>query len=104
MDMLLRWGGWVCFLVGTPINLLLLVLIHTRTSKEMHPSGRILTQAAVMDLAYVLASILRTPVFLSNGSESVIYGVGVATGDSTTSEGNREWNTGCIYSICSSVQ
>jgi Serpentine type 7TM GPCR chemoreceptor Srd len=92
MDTALHWTGWACFLTGVPTSTLLLWLIRNRTSKDLRPYGKILTQAALIDLAFVLVSFLYTPVFLSNGSEALIYGVGVAARDSTASVWNRDWN------------
>jgi len=84
--------------VGAPVNLFLLRLIYTRTSKEMRPYARILTQTAVIDLAHVLSFFLYTPVFISNEEMSLVYGVGLATVDGTTNWANRHWNYGlCLY-------
>lgn len=94
MESVLRLWSCACFLVGAPINTLLLWLIRHRTSKEMKPYARILIQTAVLDLAHVLSFFLYTPVFITTGRASISYGIGMATADSTLSLANRWWNFG----------
>lgn len=91
--------GSGCFLVGVPTSAVLLWLIHHRTSKEMRPYARILTQAAVLDICLLLAFWLMNPVLVSDGrGVTVVYGVGVATADGTSSMPNRVWNN-CLLSF-----
>lgn len=81
-----------CFLVGVPASALLLWLIHHRTSKEMRPYARILTQAAGLDIAHLLAFLLMNPVIVTSGGSTVAYGVGIATADGVRSMAGRVWN------------
>jgi len=84
--------GCACFVVGVPTSVLLLWLIYHRSSKEMKPYARILTQVAVLDIAHLTAFFLMNPVFVVNDGVSVLYGIGVATADGTHSRVNRLWN------------
>jgi len=92
VETVIYWWGWPCFLTGAPANLLLLWLIHTRTSREMCPFARILTQTAVLDLASALALFIYTPVIISTRHASVAYGIGIASADGGASIENRRWN------------
>jgi Serpentine type 7TM GPCR chemoreceptor Srd len=96
MDTVLHWSGWACFLVGAPTNTLLLWLIHYRTSKEMRPYARILTQTALIDLAFAAVIFAFNQVSISSEETTLIYGIGVATGDGTASVAARRWNYGLL--------
>lgn len=86
------WSDWLCFLVGVPINTLLLWFIRYHTAKEMRPYARIMLQTAVFDLALLLMAILWKSITISNAQATVIYGIGLLTADGTTCVVCRWWN------------
>jgi Serpentine type 7TM GPCR chemoreceptor Srd len=57
-----RVNGWVCFLVGVPLNLALLQLIEKESSSELRLYSRLLKQTVVADLFYLLSSFLYMAV------------------------------------------
>uniref|UniRef100_A0A914MXL6 Uncharacterized protein n=1 Tax=Meloidogyne incognita TaxID=6306 RepID=A0A914MXL6_MELIC len=50
LDILFKFDYFACFLIGFPLNILLIVLIIFKTPKEMKTHSRILIQNCVLDI------------------------------------------------------
>lgn len=85
-------NNWVCFILGSVANFLLLWLVWKRTPVELRAYSRLLAQAAIFNLANILATQLLQPMVLSHGAYSMMYGLGWAVLDPQGGEANRQWN------------
>jgi len=98
MDSVQKINSYLCFFVGSALNLTLLWLIIKRSSDEARPYARILLQTVVIDLVFLTMTFLYSPVLLIGNGRCVIYGVGPLSVDNINSKAVRHWNFS-LYAI-----
>src|SRR6185437_15691478 len=100
LDTVLSANATTCFVVGGALNLLLVWLTMRRSPAELRPYARVLLQVAVVNIAFLTATALCSPVQLSSADGSVTYAVGWAARSNDGSASTRAHNFALTATWC----
>ena len=103
MEQIHRNNAYVCFIFGTTLNLLLLLIILKKSPKELKVYSLILLQIVFIDFYYLCVTFLVEPVpFMDNGNICAIN-MGRLSGHGFSFSFNyalyQLWNFGTLLSL-----
>ena len=79
MEQAVQINGYLCFTLGTCLNLILLYFIRRKTAGDLKSYTRILLQMTCIDLLLLITSVLTMPIVMISRGKSIFYDVGIVS-------------------------